>query len=284
MSSLYKITPARILKISESLPGAPRLLVELDKLLKTPNSDLAAITAVLRRDVALTGRIVRIANGVVYSRGEPVGELEEALARVGFGEIFRLISVASMLQMTELEFRFYPITAKTLRENALFTALTMESLAPLVGIDPRLAFTAGLVRSVGRIVLDLAAQRESRNVTIPQLQPDGLVAWERSVFGMTNYQASYHVLNAWRFPADVVVAVRDQLMHDLTVDPLPIAKLLHVSVAAAYGSGHAMAGGQYFIDRYTAKARGELGLTEEQVASAIAEVDQQFQRMKDVLA
>lgn len=284
MSSLFKITPARILKISESLPGAPRLLVELDKLLKDPNSDPTEIAAVLRRDLVLTGRIVRIANGVVYSRGEPVGELEAALARVGFGEIFRLISVASMLQMTELEFRFYPITAKTLRENALFTALMMEALAPLVGIDPRLAFTAGLVRSVGRIVLDLAAQQESRKVPIPQLQPDGLVAWERSLFGMTNYQASYHVLQAWRFPADVAVAVRDQLMHDLTVDPMPIAKLLHVSVAAAYGAGHSMAGGQYFIDNYTAKARGELGITEEQVSSAVAAVDRQFQQMKDVLA
>ncbi len=101
---------------------------------------------------------------------------------------------------------------------------------------------------------------------------------------MTNYQASYHVLQAWRFPADVAVAVRDQLMHDLTVDPMPIAKLLHVSVAAAYGDGHSMAGGQYFIDNYTAKARGELGITEEQVSSAVAAVDRQFQQMKDVLA
>lgn len=284
MSSLFKISPARILKISETLPGAPRLLVELDKLLQDPNSDLVAITTVLRRDMALTGRIVRIANGVVYSRGEPVGELEEALARVGFGEIFRLISVASMLQMTEVRFRFYPITAKTLRENALFAALLMESLAPSVGIEPRVAYTAGLVRSVGRVVLDLAAQQEKRNIEVPTLTAEGLITWERSLFGMTSYQASYHVLSAWRFPADVVVAVRDQLMHDLTVDPLPIAKLLNVSVAAAYGAGHSMLGGQFFLDRYSARARADLGITEEQVAAAVAQVTVEFERIKAILA
>jgi HD-like signal output (HDOD) protein len=284
VSSLFKISPARILKISETLPGAPRLLVELDKLLQDPNSDLVAITTVLRRDMALTGRIVRIANGVVYSRGEPVGELEEALARVGFGEIFRLISVASMLQMTEVRFRFYPITAKTLRENALFAALLMESLAPSVGIEPRVAYTAGLVRSVGRVVLDLAAQQEKRNIEVPTLTAEGLITWERSLFGMTSYQASYHVLSAWRFPADVVVAVRDQLMHDLTVDPLPIAKLLNVSVAAAYGAGHSMLGGQFFLDRYSARARADLGITEEQVAAAVAQVTVEFERIKAILA
>jgi HD-like signal output (HDOD) protein len=284
MNSILQITPAQVLKVSDNLPGAPKLLIELDTLLRDTNSDLDGIASILRRDMALTGRIIRIANGVVYSRGEPVGELEEALTRVGFGEVFRLIGIASMLQMTDVQFRFYPISPKALRENALFSALMMETLAPLVWIEPRMAYTAGLIRSVGRIVLDVAAQRESRKIEIPPLMPGGLIDWERRLFGMTSYEASSHVLKGWRFPVDVVVAVRDQLLHNLAVDPLPIAKLLHVAVAATYGAGHAMLGGQYFLDRYSAKARADLQLTDEQVATAVTQVSRRFEQMKAVLA
>ncbi len=283
MSSILAITPARILNVAQSLPGAPRLLVELDQLLRDPNGDLTEIVSVLRRDMALTGRIIRIANGVIYSRGEPVHELEEALTRVGFGEVFRLISVASMLQMTELRFKFYPLSPKALRENALFSALMMEEMAPWVGIDPRLAYTAGLIRSIGRVVLDLAGQQDPRKIEVPPLRPDGLVEWERGLFGMTNYEASSHVLKGWRFPTEVIVAVRDQLLHDLAVDPLPVAKLLHIAVAATYGAGHAMLGGQFFIDRYSAQARAELGISDDHVADAAARVERKFEKMKSIL-
>ncbi len=284
MNSVFNITPARILKVSETLPGAPKLLIELDRLLRDPNSDIEGVASVLRRDMALTGRIIRIANGVVYSRGEPVGELEEALTRVGFGEVFRLIGLASMLQMTDVQFRFYPITPKTLRENALFCALMMETLAPFIRIEPRMAYTAGLIRSIGRVLLDLAAQQDFRKFETPALPLDNLIAWERSLFGMTNYEASTLVLKQWRFPVDILVAVRDQLLHDLSVDPLPMAKLLHVSVAAAYGAGHAMMGGQVFLDRYSPKARADLGITDEQVARAVAQVNKRFEQMKAALA
>ena len=278
------ISAARLIKVAESLPGAPKVLTELDDLMRNPNSNLEMIAALLRRDIALTGRIVRIANGIVYTRGEPVGELEEALARVGFSEVFRLISIASMLQMADVQLRYYPITPKILRENALFSALLMEALAPLVGIEPRLAYTTGLLRSVGRIVLDVTAQRDRCIHQVPPLPEDGLVEWELDLFGMTSYEAGTHVLKAWRFPAELIVAVRDQLLHNLVIDPLPIAKLLHVAVAAVYAAGYTMPGGHYYLDRYAAEARSDLNLSDDQVAVAVAQGTHRFERMKAVLA
>lgn len=273
----------RLITVAESLPGAPKVLSELEDLLHDPNNDIDQITPLLRPDIALTARIIRIANGAFYRRGEPVGALEEALARVGFSEVFRLISLAGMLQVADVPLRYYPISAQAMRENSLFSALMMEELAPDVGIEPRTAYTTGLLRGVGRIVLDVAAQRHLRISHVPPLLPEGLVEWELGLFGMTSYDAGAHVLKAWRFPADVFVAVRDQLLHNLAVDPLPNAKLLHVALAAVDAAGYGLPGGHFYIDQYAAKARTDLRLSDERVATALDHCHQQFEQMKTVL-
>jgi hypothetical protein len=46
------------------------------------------------------------------------------------------------------------MTGVQLRENALFTALMMELTAPAAGLDEREAYTAGLLRSIGKIAID----------------------------------------------------------------------------------------------------------------------------------
>ncbi len=277
------ISRDRLVKVAESLPGAPKVLSELEDLLRDPNNDIDQVTPLLRPDIALTARIIRIANGAFYTRGEPVGALEEALARVGFSEVFRLISLAGMLQLADVPLRYYPVSSKKTRENSLFSALMMEELAPDVGIDPRTAYTTGLLRGVGRIVLDVAAQRDLRISHVPPLPADGLVEWELGLFGMTSYDAGAHVLRAWRFPADVFVAVRDQLLHHLAVDPLPNAKLLHVAMAAVDAAGHGLPGGHFYIDQYAEKARADLSLSDERIATALEHANHRFEQMKTVL-
>jgi len=277
------ITRDRLVKVADSLPGTPKVLSELENLLRDPNNDIDQITPLLRPDIALTARIIRVANGAFYARGEPVGALEEALARVGFSEVFRLISLAGMLQLTDVPLRYYPVSPKAMRETALFSALMMEELAPDVGIEPRVAYTTGLLRDVGRIVLDVTAQRDLRIYQVPPLPEDGLLEWERGLFGMTNCDAGAHVLRAWHFPADVFVAVRDRLLHNLAVDPLPNAKLLHVALAAVDAMGHGLPGDQFYLDRYAQQARADLQLSDARIAAGLDRTNGRFEQMKTVL-
>src|SRR5689334_9369866 len=79
-----------LLHVAKALPAAPRILAELGHLLLDPNSDLSEVTNLLRRDTALTARIIRISNSAFYNAGQPFASLEEALARVGFTEVYRL--------------------------------------------------------------------------------------------------------------------------------------------------------------------------------------------------
>lgn len=277
------LTRDRVLKVAETLPCAPRVLEELRLLLADPNSDLPQVSALLRRDAALTARIIRVANGVIYNRGDPVGSLEAALARVGFQEVYRLTSTAAMLQMAELPLRYYPMTSQALRENSLLCALIMEELADAVGLDSRTAYTTGLMRSVGRIILDLAAQRDLRGRRPPPLGAEGLLAWEQAFFGLTSPDTGGSVLRSWRFQADVFVAVRDQYLHNLPVDPLPLAKLLHLSIGQAEAAGVALPGCGPFVAPESHRVSEELGLSPELIDERVQRAHFKFERMRAIL-
>lgn len=273
----------RVVQVADGMPSAPRVLAEVQALLKNANNDLDEVTALLRRDAGLTARVIRIANGVVYGAGERVASLEEALGRVGFDEVHRLTGLASLAQLVNFQCRFYPVPATRLRENSLFGALVMQELAPSARTDPRTAFTAGLMRSVGKILLDATAQKDLRWVRAPAIT-GGLLEWERSLFGLTNPDVAAVVLRGWRFPADVFVPIRDHYLHTLLVDPLPLAKALHVAAATTEAAGFGLPGESAYWAAGSGKACGELGLDVANLQTVAERVRPRFEQLRAALA
>ncbi len=222
------------------LPASPQILARLDPLLANAGSSVQDVTGLLRRDPALTARIIRIANSVIYNRGEPVASIEEALLRIGFSEVYRVTGFAVMAQVTNQRIPLYDITGAQFRENSLLTALIVEALAKHTGADPRLAYTAGLLRSTGKIALDRAIRGRTGDGEVEPYHRGPLSEWELGTFGMTNGEAAAIVLEAWRFPTAMVEAVRDHATAPAEAELL--TRLLHLAAAATERCGHGLPG------------------------------------------
>ena len=222
------------------LPASPQILARLDPLLANVESSVDDITGLLRRDAALTARIIRIANSVMYNRGEPLASLEDALVRIGFSEVYRVTGFAVMAQVSNQHIPLYDITGTQFRENSLLTALIMEMLAVRVGIEAKPAYTAGLLRSTGKIALDRATRGTPHYNDIEPYARGPLTEWELSTFGCSNGEAAALVLAAWRFPEPMVEAVRDHYTCGDSASTL--TRLLHLAAGAAERCGHGLPG------------------------------------------
>jgi HD-like signal output (HDOD) protein len=275
---------ARAVQVAEGLPSAPRVLAELQELLRDPNNGLEVVTELLRRDAGLTARIIRIANGVIYNKGDPVATLEEALGRVGFAEVYRLTGLASIAGLVNFELRYYGVSAQRVRENAVFVAVTMEELARFSNLDPRVGYTAGLLRSAGKIALDAAAQKDLRYVRPPAMNPAGVLAWELDFFGSTNPDVGSALLRAWRLPVDVYVPIRDHYLQGLAVDPLPMAKQLHLAAGAVDEAGWGLSGEAGYWAAARAGLLEEFRISAENFAQATTRARARFDRMCAMLA
>lgn len=284
MPAASAISLQRAVQVAEGLPTAPKILADLQEMLKDANNGLEAVTGLLRRDAALTGRVIRIANGVLYGRGDPVASLEEALGRVGFEEVYRLAGMASLTQFANFKLLFYGVSAHRVRENALFTAMMTEELAPAAGLDVRTAYTIGLFRSVGKIVLDATAQRDMRNHRPPPPGEMALLDWEREFFGLTSNEVVAAVLKAWRFPAEVFVPIRDHHLHGLAVEPFPTAKYLNLAAAAADAGRLGLPGEKTYWDAAAEVVRAEFNLTAADLAEMQERTMFRFERARLALA
>lgn len=281
--SLQSITVPRAVQIAETLPAAPRVLAELQALLQDPNNGLDEVAEVLRHDMGLTSRVIRIANGVIFNKGDPVGSLEEALVRVGYNEVYRLAGLAALAQLANFELAFYGVSAARLRENALLVGLLMEELAFAAGEDARVAYTVGLMRPASRIVLDATAQRDLKGQKCEPIGTTALHVWEKNTFGITGRDVGAAVLKAWRFPAEVFVPIRDHHLQGLAVDPVPMAKVLHVAATLAEMRGFALPGETGYWDAGAEKAADSIGVTQDIADAAGDRTMVRFEQLRSLL-
>lgn len=274
----------KLLEIAHSLPADLRVLSKLGEMLKDVNSDLGEVAALLRRDVALAAKIVKIGNSAMFGGGRSVATAEEAVNLVGFGEVLKLVGTATAGRLSESSLQCYDISAKLLRDNMLYGAFAAEALAVPAGIDPRVAYNAGLLRSVGLMVLDRAGRREGANSPLysPSRWPN-YAAWETDGFGITSAEVTATILEAWEFPAEVAGAIRAHYGTQPADQEQPLAALLNVANGLAQRVSRSFRGEDAWWDITPEKLRAA-GLTEDDFEPAIVATEAAFDAATVALA
>jgi HD-like signal output (HDOD) protein len=238
-------TREKLLRIARSLPADLEVFAQLGQMLQDINSDLDEVARLLRRDVALASRIVRISNSAMFGGGGSgqVASVEEAVNRVGFSEILKLVGTASAARISERPLEFYDINPLTLRNNMLYGALAAEALARSAGADSRVAYTAGLLRPLGILVLDGSCRGQLPPP--PRYTPDfspTYEGWESATFGLVNTDVAATVLTEWRFPTELVQAVRRHHLLRREDEEQPLAALLNLANGLALRVTRALPG------------------------------------------
>jgi HD-like signal output (HDOD) protein len=269
----------RLLHVVKTLPAAPQILARLGQMRLDPIADLNDVTALLRCDTALTARIIRIANTAAYTVGEPFASIEQALARVGFGEIYRIAGLAAVAQMTNQSLKFYGVSGVQLRENSLLCALLIEALAPKVGFDAQDAYSAGLLRSIGKIALEGFLRTGPKSEAFDPAAGRPLEEWERSQAGFTSGEAAAFVLAEWRFPASIATAISTHLFPDLSTPDGRLGQLLNLAASTAEVLGAGLPGEHSYWGGPDERLSG-LDLTEPQVEETAKAVMQRFAGLK----
>lgn len=273
-----------LVAIARTLPADLRVLSKLNELLRDPNSELDELAALLRRDVTLAAHIVRISNSASYGGGRSISSIEEAVNLVGFGEILKLVGTATAGRMSESALLCYDISAKLLRDNMLYAAFAAEALAVPAGIDPRVAYNAGLLRGVGLMVLDRAGRRDA--ATTPLYSPTrwtDFLSWEKSVFGIASCDVTGTLLDDWGFPAEIANAVRAHYLTQPSDLEQPLAVLLNVANGLAQHVCRSFRGEEAWW-QITPEKLSAVGLTEDDFGPAVVATEAAFDAANAALA
>lgn len=206
---VVELNAANLESAARRLPSSPRVYGALEAALRSPDVAVDAVVNVVRVDPILAARVVRAANSPVFRRGEPLEHLDAAIGRVGLREIHRLVGAAVAEQLFAVGLPLYRISGDALWLNALVTALAAEELARAAAGEPREAYTLGLLRGAGRMVLQRVAHEEA----LPPASgarggAAASAAWELTTFGVTSDEAGARLLALWSFPEAAVAGLR----------------------------------------------------------------------------
>lgn len=226
----HLLTPDDIVREVKHLPSAPKVLPRLKQLLSDGNSAMHEIVGLIRLDAGIAARVLQVANSAYFGKGLRCITVDEAVHRVGYDQIYELVSVAVASQVLVRPLSSYGIEADDLWRMSVAGALAAEALASRINEDRNIAYTIGLLHCVGMVAIDEWAMSNARHLTFPASPfPRESVEAERSTFGFTQADAGGALLRHWGFPPSIIEPVRWQYAPRASASQSTMACLLHTA-------------------------------------------------------
>jgi len=160
-SMVSELDPRVRAKLDAALAGAlevPVLGEAVTRLLaesKKQDPDARKVAEIVRRDPALAGNLLRLANSTAYAGREPAATLQQAVCRLG------TIAMRDLALVVASRTKLFKVAGREAEMRGLFahafaTALYAQEIARLRRFGVEEAFLAGLFHDVGRpLVLQL---------------------------------------------------------------------------------------------------------------------------------
>ena len=190
------------------LPPAPRVLPQLLVLLGKPDSDTGKIVELIMYDQSLTASLLQVCNSAYFASAMPVSDLEEAVNRLGFQQVFRIVASISGSRSLATKQKGYGMDEGELWRHSVTTAVAAQLIAEETGVEANVAFTAGLLHDIGKIILSSGLEniyaKLLEEVDTNQLS---LLETEKKLLGVQHAEIGGRLLARWKFPAHLVAAV-----------------------------------------------------------------------------
>ncbi len=257
------------------LPCSPSLLPRLVTVLENENATIDELQDVIQIDPSLASSTLRLANSAFFGAGgSPVENLGEALMRLGQQEVYRLAALSLASRWMTQKVEGYRWEAGDFCRLSLVTAVAAEYLAEETGrVDPKTAYTAGLVHEIGKLAVAHACVEQFPAVRAHQSAT--ACTWlqaEKQVLGFDHAEVGAELLRRWKFPPSLIaVGVHNPPKASDPADVLPMLVHVHAAkfIAVTIGAGVAEDG---FLFELNSSLLMEWGFTPEMLETAIPHV------------
>ena len=217
-----------LLSQTSKLPNVPEVVRYLIQALNDPNADYSNIAKKVSEDQTLSLKILRLVNSAHFGLSRKVSSIDEATIMLGMSRLKTLV-IASGFSNSASNVEGLDIK-KFWSESFRVATLARWFASKSDSVDPDIAFTAGIIHNIGRLLLHLA--QPNRAKAIQTLIDESNVSRSEAEIerlGFTSQEAGKALLDMWSFPAELGEAVKEHkkpLSHD---DTLPLSAILHLA-------------------------------------------------------
>jgi HD-like signal output (HDOD) protein len=181
------------------LPLLPQVVGEVLALTSNPDVDIREFAALIHRDQALAGHVLRIANSAAFGGGEIIVSLQQAITRLGL-KLLSEITVAVSLKGEIFCAPEFSREAKRIWRHALASGAYGKEAARMKRTNVEGQFLCGLLHTMGQPVL-LKAIADLNAAQPPGLAAGGAWQLTEELHG----RVGEYLAETWKLPQQVRV-------------------------------------------------------------------------------
>jgi HD-like signal output (HDOD) protein len=204
------LCPAHLDNYLREMPVATAVLSRLQGLLLSDDVAIPDVLELVRLDPALAARVMTAAGSVWYGRGGKVHSLDEALARLGCREAYRIVAAFALGKHLNAPLRIYGLPPRDFWRFSLGSALVLDAITAEAGADESIGYTIGLLHLVGMVFIDRHLRTVDPDCRLTDHPSAPLLRQEARLVGMHHAQVGGLVLEKWNFAPAIVEPVRWQ--------------------------------------------------------------------------
>ena len=234
----------QILNQLDRLPAIPVAVTQLIANLCASDDEPSeeSTASIVMRDSALTASVLKAANSAAAGFNMPAASVQEALQRVGENHLLKIALAHASQQALGGEIIEYGLDEGEAWLGALAGALAAEEISKYTRRgDPNVAFTAGLLRDIGKLAMGLVVDPTELTQLLTDCNQD-ITGREREEWGFDHAQVGAALGRSWGLPTELLNGIRyhhNPPLDDMAEDLYDIIHCAdNLALILGYGVGH----------------------------------------------
>ena len=205
----HKPDPREIADAIRTTTPIPQSAMKIINLISEDDYDAEDIARTIETDQVLAAKILSLCNSALFGSKRRIDSLEEAVLILGEGHLLQMVATASVDSLLAKCEGGYAMLKGGLYKHAIGVAHAAKLIAHDSGqAPPGVAYTAGLLHDIGKVVLDryfvsfLPLFYQNQDQT-----DDDLIHLERHFLGTDHQQAGRLLATDWGLPESITQVV-----------------------------------------------------------------------------
>jgi len=188
----------------------PEVTQRILAITEDPDASAHDLNEVLKHDMALSAKLLRVVNSAFYGLPGRVSDLDRAIVLLGFQAVRNLAVAATMASLFAGEgLPVAGFSAKGLWRHSIATGVTARSIVNVAGFRSlrEEAFLAGIIHDIGILVEYQFAGDKFAKLIGSIDQDTTLLAAEQNMLDITHQQIGQALAELWKFPRNMQLVI-----------------------------------------------------------------------------
>jgi putative nucleotidyltransferase with HDIG domain len=192
----------KLLNRVDAIPSNFHIAIKVAKMLDDFNVNIQELSKIIGADQSFTVQLLKLCNSAQYGFSRKIVTVNDAITRLGFKTLKSLVFVVVSKGAFNRPVEGYDLAKGELWRNSISCAVYSKYLAETSGYkDPDLAFTAGLLRDIGKLIIHEYVKEEYNNIVdLVNSKNIDFSEAEEKVLGYNHSQVGAKIAAKWNFP------------------------------------------------------------------------------------